>query len=69
MEQNNKPPAVKLGENLNDLGVNAVQSWCLLHNLPLIFGDVVCPNDQHWYLLLLLLQIVNINCQHFHQKV
>lgn len=60
MEQNNKPPTVKLGEDSNDLGLNAIQSWCLLCNLPLIFGDLVCPNDQHWYLLLLLLQIVNI---------
>ena len=60
MEQNNKPPTLKLVEDSNDLGLNAIQSWCLLRNLPLIFGDLVCPNDQHWYLLLLLLQIVNI---------
>ncbi|KAJ8364594.1 hypothetical protein SKAU_G00134250, partial [Synaphobranchus kaupii] len=65
MEQNNKPPAVKLGEDSNHLGLNpgvksTIQSWCLLRNLPLIFGDLVCPDDQHWYLLLLLLQIVNI---------
>lgn len=60
MEQNNKPPAVKLGQDSNDLGLNAIQSWCLLRNLPLIFGDLVCPDDLHWYLFLLLLQIVNI---------
>lgn len=24
------------------------------------YGDLVCPNDQHWYLFMLLLQIVNI---------
>lgn len=60
MEQNNKPPAVKLGEDSNDLGLNAIQSWSLLRNLPLLFGDLVCPNDVHWYVLLPWLQIVNI---------
>lgn len=60
MEQNNKQPTLKLGEDSNDLGLNAIDSWCLLRNLPLIFGDLVCPNDQQWYLQLLLLQIVNI---------
>ena len=60
MEQNNKPPTVKLGEDSSDLGLKAIQAWCLLHSPPLIFGDLVCPNDQHWYLLLLLLHIVNI---------
>lgn len=60
MEQHNKPPAVKLTEGSNDLGLNAIQSWCLLRNLPLIFGDLISPKDQHWYLLLHLLQIVNI---------
>lgn len=60
MEQNNKPPALKLGDDSNNLGLNAIQSWCLLRNMPLIFGDVIPLTDQHWYLLLLLLQIVNI---------
>lgn len=39
MKQTNKPPTVKLLEDSNDLGLNAIQSWCLLRNLPLIFGD------------------------------
>lgn len=60
VEQANKPPEVKLLQDTNDLGLNAIQSWTLLRNLPLIFGDLVSPNDQSWYLLLLLLQIVNI---------
>ena len=60
MDQNNKPPSLKLVEGSNDLGLNAIQSWCLLHNLPLIFGDLVCRDDPHWYLLLLLLQIADI---------
>lgn len=44
----------------NDLGLKAIQCWCLLRNVPLIFGDVVPQDDEHWNLLLLLLQIVNI---------
>lgn len=60
MERNNRPVAVNLSGESNDLGLNAVQSWCLLRNTPLIFGDLVTPIDQHWGLLLLLLQIINI---------
>ena len=60
VDQANKPPEVKLVWDTNDLGLNAIQSWSLLHNIRLIFGDLVCPTDQHWYLFLLLLQIVNI---------
>lgn len=59
MERNNRPVVVNLGE-ANDLGLNAVQSWCLLRNAPLLFGDLVTPFDQHWGLLLLLLHIVNL---------
>ncbi|KAL7882947.1 hypothetical protein SRHO_G00006050 [Serrasalmus rhombeus] len=60
VERNNRPAAVSLSEKSNDLGLNAVQSWCLLRNVPLIFGDLVTSTDQHWDLLLLLLQIGNI---------
>ena len=60
MKQNNKPPGVKLVEGSNDFGLNAIQSWCLLRHLPIMFGDLVHPNDQHWYLFILLLQMVSI---------
>ncbi|XP_057706931.1 uncharacterized protein LOC130924402 [Corythoichthys intestinalis] len=60
MERNNRPVAVNLGGESNDLGLNAIQSWCLLRNVPLMFGDLVSSTDLHWNLLLLLLQIVNI---------
>lgn len=43
-----------------DLGLNAIQSWCLLRNIPLLFGDLIETDDKHWHLLLLLLHIVNI---------
>ena len=60
VERRNQPSALKLEDASNDLGLNAIQSWCLLRNIPLMFGDVVERNDRHWNLLLLLLQIVNI---------
>lgn len=60
MERRNRPPSVKLDDESNDLGINAIQCWCLLRNVPLIFGDIVPQDDEHWQLLLLLLQIVNI---------
>lgn len=44
----------------NDLGLNAVQSLCLLRDVTLIFGYLVTSTDQHWELVLLLLQIVNL---------
>ncbi|XP_023817614.1 uncharacterized protein LOC111948487 isoform X1 [Oryzias latipes] len=59
-ERRNRPPAVKLFDGSNDLGLNAIQSWCLLRNMPLIFGDLVQKGNEYWHLLLLLLQIVGI---------
>lgn len=59
-QQRNRPPGVKLLDGSNDLGLNAIQSWCLLRNLPLIFGDLIERENKHWELLILLLQIVNI---------
>ncbi len=60
MERRNRPPSVKLDDESNDLGINAIQCWCLLRNFPLIFGDIVPQEDKYWQLILLLLQIVNI---------
>lgn len=59
-QQRNRPPGVKLFHESNDLGLNATQSWCLLRNMPLLFGDLMEREDKHWELLILLLQIVNI---------
>ena len=59
-ERRNRPPAVKLFDVSNDLGLNAIQSWCLLRNMPLIFGDLVQRDDECWHLLMLLLQIMDI---------
>ena len=60
IESKNRPPVLKIEDDGNVLGVNAIQCWCLLRNLPLMFGDIVAEQNQHWSLLLLLLQIVNI---------
>ncbi|XP_041919960.1 uncharacterized protein LOC121684096 [Alosa sapidissima] len=59
-QQRNRPPRVKLFDGSNDLGLNAIQSCCLLRNMPLLFGDLIQTEDKYWHLLLLLLQIVNI---------
>ena len=61
-QQRNRPhlPADKMMDESNDLGLNAIQAWCLLNNMPLLFGDLIETDDKHWHLLLLLLQIVNI---------
>ena len=53
-ERRNRPPALKLDHGSNDLGLNAIQSWCL-RNLTLIFGDLVQKDDKYWLTLLLLL--------------
>ena len=60
MERKNKPSHLKIEDNNKHLGLNAIQSWCILRNTPLIFGDVVERDNNHWNLLLLLIQIVDI---------
>ena len=59
-ERKNRPGAVKVEDGSNDLGLNAIQSWCLLRNTPLIFGDLVDHNKSYWNVILLLIQICNI---------
>ena len=53
MERKNRPPAVKLIDGSgNYLGLNAIQSWCLLRHMPLLFGDLMQKDDKHWHLLI-----------------
>jgi hypothetical protein len=59
-ERKNRPSGVKVNDDSNDLGLNAIQSWCLLRNTPLIFGDLVDQNNSYWNVIMLLIQIVNI---------
>lgn len=60
IERRNRPSGLKIDEGSKDLGLNAIQSWCLVRNAPLIFGDVLERNNSYWNLLLLLIEIVNI---------
>ncbi|XP_023199004.1 uncharacterized protein LOC111610276 isoform X1 [Xiphophorus maculatus] len=61
-QQRNRPPLStdKMLDGSNDLGLTAIQFWCLLRNMPLLFGDLIQTDDKHWHLLLLLLHIVSI---------
>ncbi|KAK0153147.1 hypothetical protein N1851_005164 [Merluccius polli] len=59
-QRKNRRSRVKLDDDSNNLGLSAIQSWCLLRNTPLMFGDLVRRDDSCWNLLLLLIQIVNI---------
>ena len=60
LERKNKPSGLKIDDNSKHLGINAIQSLCILRNTPLIFGDIVERDNKHWNLVLLLLHIVNI---------
>lgn len=37
VERKNRPSGLKIDKASNDLGLNAIQSWCLVRNAPLIF--------------------------------
>lgn len=41
LERKNKPSGIKMDGKGKHLGLNAIQSLCILRNTPLIFGDVV----------------------------
>lgn len=60
MERANRPTKINLDCEGNGIGLNAAQTLCLITNIPLIFGDVIPQGNLHWYLLLLLLQVINI---------
>ena len=64
LERKNRPTRVNLDSSGNSIGLNSIQTLCLIRNIPLIFGDIVPEGDQNWTLLLLLLQIVNIISLH-----
>ncbi|KAJ8029948.1 hypothetical protein HOLleu_29486 [Holothuria leucospilota] len=41
-------------------GQNSAQMWCLIRHIPLMMGDLVPEDDEHWELLLLLAQCMDI---------
>ncbi|CAI5662779.1 unnamed protein product [Oreochromis niloticus] len=60
LESKNRPTRVNLDSSGNSIGLNSIQTLCLIRNIPLIFGDIVPEGNQNWTMLLLLLQIINI---------
>ena len=60
LDKKNRPTRINLEQSGNGIGLNASQTLCLIRNIPLMFGDVVPEGNRHWYLLLLLLHIINI---------
>lgn len=60
LERKNRPTKVILDSAGNSIGLNSIQTLCLVKNLPLLLGDIVPPGHKHWSLLLMLLQIMNI---------
>ncbi|KAJ0069992.1 hypothetical protein NL108_018603 [Boleophthalmus pectinirostris] len=60
VERKNRPTRINMEQTGNGIGLNAIQTLCLVRNIPLLFGDLVQEGDTHWKLLLLLLQIINI---------
>ncbi len=55
-DKNSKPPEI----NLNNIRVQAAESWCLIRNLPLMIGKYIPEDEPHWRLLLLLLDCLDV---------
>ena len=60
VERKNRPTKINLDSSGNNIGLNSIQTLCLVRNIPLLFGDIVPEGNQNCFLLLLLLQVINI---------
>ena len=60
LELKNRPSRINMEQTGNGIGLNAIQTFCLICNVPLIFGDIVAEGNAHWKLLLQLFQMINI---------
>ena len=49
-------------------GQNAGQMWCLMRHIALMMGDTVPEDDEHWELLLVLLECMDIIFSHVISK-
>ena len=47
LERKNRPTRVNLDSSGNSIGLNSIQTLCLIRNIPLIFGDIVPEGDQN----------------------
>ncbi|XP_047123578.1 uncharacterized protein LOC124806573 [Hydra vulgaris] len=55
-DKNSKPPEI----NLQNIRIQAAESWCLIRNLPLMIGKYIPDEEPHWKLLILLLRCLDI---------
>ena len=60
VECKKRPTRINLDSSDNNIGLNSIQTLCLVRNTPLLFGDIVPEGNQNCLLLLILLQIINI---------
>lgn len=60
LERKNRPTKIILDGSGNGIGLNSIQTLCLVKNIPLLLGDLFPAENEYWHLLLLLLQIMNI---------
>ena len=57
LERKNRPTRINLDSIGKNIGLNSIQTLCLVRNIPLLFGDIVPEGNKN---CLLLLQIINI---------
>lgn len=60
LERKNRPTKIILDSTGNGIGLNSIQTLCLVKNIPLLLCDLIPTGNKNWTLLLLLLQIMNI---------
>ena len=56
-DKNSQPPTIS---SFNSIRMSASEMWCFLRNLPVMIGRHIPHEQEHWKLLLLLLDICDI---------
>jgi hypothetical protein len=56
-DKNSRPPTLSF---FNSIKMSASEMWCFLRNLPLLIGSLIPREQEHWKLLLILLDITDI---------
>lgn len=54
LERKNRPTKVILESAGNSIGLNSIQTLCLVKNLPLLLGDIVPPGQKNWSLFVVV---------------
>lgn len=60
LDGKNRPTKIVFNSAGNSIGLNSIQTLCLVKNVSLLFGDIVRDENHNWNWLLLLLEIMNI---------